>query len=277
MGIAGGLHLFALLFSSAPPTPDAASSGFSIAVMHIKAEKGVDPAAASVLTDLVTQALRDTGIFTKVINSKEIEALVTREMQTQAMGGCESDSCLAEIVGGLGADYLLLGSAYRLEDGYMVTLRMMDSARGVVLASVSDRITGTTEKDLLDGMEAATGKVVKGMGLNVASAPPRALVPAATAQQPWVSPKLLTGILGVGASVPAALVALGVLLLGGVLLVLPYAVVIETGAVHGAPRGVLLTVLPSAVMLVGAVLGALSLAVLSAGGVGTALALRSAL
>lgn len=272
------LHI-PLLVALAGPAPEAPPKGLSLAVLHIKPENELNPAIASLLTDVVTQRMRDAGVFSRVINSKELETMMGFEQQKQALN-CGSDSCIAEIVGAMGVDCVLTGSVGKIADGFLLNLRVIDSRRAAVLSSISDRVNSGGEKALFDAAEAGSEKILRGMGLGntglVAKPAARpAESPSTTAPaRPGPSPLLYAGIAGAALGGVVAIVAVGVGLLGAVLLALPYAIAVPVGDLRGDDRFLAVTTVPSMVIGAGALLGLAGIAVLAGGGALAALGMR---
>lgn len=93
---------------AAPATPTK-----SVAVFPLEQKTGVTQESAELLTDVVVQALRDASVFSRVMSAKEIETVLAFNV-TKEMASCGNSSCLAEIAGQLGVDYIVAGNLGRL-------------------------------------------------------------------------------------------------------------------------------------------------------------------
>lgn len=104
---------------------DAATLGSEpkIAVMDLRAS-GVAPALAQNLTEVVTAELKSLRGF-QVISHQEIKAMLSFEELRRGLG-CEEESCLAEIGGALGVDLLVAGNVGRIEQTYLLSLKVID-------------------------------------------------------------------------------------------------------------------------------------------------------
>ncbi|MHB1844264.1 MAG: hypothetical protein ACYCWW_05455, partial [Deltaproteobacteria bacterium] len=82
------------------------------AVLALKPE-GVDPSLASTVTDALTEDLGRRGHY-EVLGRAELHAMAGGTAERQKLG-CEGDaSCLAELGGALGAQWLVAGSVGKL-------------------------------------------------------------------------------------------------------------------------------------------------------------------
>src|SRR5262245_50760697 len=89
-----------------------------LAVLDLEA-KGVDPASASNMTDLVSVALRKLEVF-EVITRADIQQMLSFEANKQMVGCSANSACLAELGGALGVARLVAGSVGKLGDGYVL-------------------------------------------------------------------------------------------------------------------------------------------------------------
>lgn len=160
MGRAGGGASFHLDLAGA-----AAQGGVKAAVIDLQAH-GVDPALAQNLTELLSLELkRFQGL--SVISREEIKTMLQFEADKQVLQ-CKSDtSCLMEIGGALGVDYLVTGSVGRLGDAYVIALKLMDVQGARVAHRTSLSFQGAA-KDLAPALRVAVwkllGRAVRGQG-----------------------------------------------------------------------------------------------------------------
>ncbi|MDX2015737.1 MAG: hypothetical protein SFW67_36420 [Myxococcaceae bacterium] len=79
-----------------------------------------------------------------VVTSRDLATLLGLERQRQLMG-CAESGCIAELVGALGADAIVQGDVGRLEDVYVVQLKVLSTQHAQVLALFSGRVSRSTE------------------------------------------------------------------------------------------------------------------------------------
>ncbi len=127
----------------ASPTPVAASSSAPVecraAVLDVTAGEGITPQRAQALTDVVTSEV-GAHMACSVISRAEIEALMNFEVSRQA-SGCDDEGCLAELGDALGVSRLVIGSAQRVDDATLISLRLVDMDGMRVLKRVTDSTT----------------------------------------------------------------------------------------------------------------------------------------
>lgn len=120
--------------------PAAPAVQASVIVLDLK-PTNADPETARLITDLVAVSLGRTRAF-QVLTSEDVRSVVALEAEKHAMG-CDDASCLAEIAGAMGADYVVHGSVGALGDLFVVNLNLFDSQQaksvGRESAQVRDR------------------------------------------------------------------------------------------------------------------------------------------
>ncbi len=105
-----------------------------LAVLELTPGAGVDKDVTGPLTEALTTEVGSRGFF-QVISQKDIQTMLGMERQKQLLGcSDESNSCLAELSGALGARFVLSGSVARLGDAYQLTLTTLDTQKAVPLA-----------------------------------------------------------------------------------------------------------------------------------------------
>lgn len=136
---------------------DLSSRGAKMAVIDLTAHD-VSPGLAANLTQLLSLELKKyEGV--SVISRSEIEAMLQFETERMALE-CTSDiSCLAEIGGALGVDYLVGGSVGKLGDALVVTLKLMDVQAARVVSRASQSFRGD-ETDLVPALRFAAGSLL---------------------------------------------------------------------------------------------------------------------
>lgn len=144
-----------------PPGPRAQlkQTGLRCAAMQFEAVN-FDPNATTLMDDLLLAELQSSGF--DALGPGDINAMLGFERMKEA-SGCDDLSCVAEIGGALGVDYLTTGKLGRLGDSLLVTLQLLD-VRGVrVLARVNR--TAPTEEVLPQTLAGAVQELVTQSGL----------------------------------------------------------------------------------------------------------------
>jgi TolB-like protein len=142
-----------------------APQGTSAAVLDLAAH-GVEPGIAQSLTQLLSLELkRFEGLG--VISRDEIQTMLRFETDKQVLQ-CSSDtSCLVEIGGALGVDYLVSGSVGKLGEALVINLKLMDIGEARVVNRASESFQGVEShlpKALRFAAWSLLGKPVEGTG-----------------------------------------------------------------------------------------------------------------
>lgn len=116
------------------------TSATKLAVLNLEAY-GLEAGVAETLTQLLSLELkRIDGV--SVISRDEVKAMFQFEFEKQVLT-CESDmSCLVEIGGAMGVDYLVAGGVGTLDDTYVITLKLLNVGEGKVAHRVSETFHG---------------------------------------------------------------------------------------------------------------------------------------
>lgn len=130
--------------------------GGKVAVMPLK-ERSVKADIASSLTQVVAQEFKNFKGFS-VISQDDIKAMLALESDKQLLG-CDDVSCIAEIGGALGVDYLVTGTVGQVGDTFLVWLKLIDIRQAKVLNRVSESFKGEAS-DLLRATKFATYQLV---------------------------------------------------------------------------------------------------------------------
>jgi TolB-like protein len=156
---------FALIPASKPTAAGAGSdSGFGetsklkAAVMDLSATASLPKDLVASLSGVVAETLDKTGAF-KAISSQDIVRILNYEAQKQQLG-CDDMSCIAEIGGALGADYLVTGSLTR--SGSKVVIQMQ--LANIRSSRVDNRLSRDFDGDpagLFDEVRTATKILVR--------------------------------------------------------------------------------------------------------------------
>lgn len=136
----------------------------SVAVFPLEAATGVSEPTARVVTDALVEQVRDAKAFSKVVSAKEIETLVAFERQRQMMD-CNDTSCMTEIAGALGVDFILVGSVAHLGDSFILNAKLLSCRTATTAASDSRRMKGENEETLLDAIAPTVRKLMDDAGL----------------------------------------------------------------------------------------------------------------
>ena len=144
---------------------DLGRKGTKLAVLDLGAH-GVAAGLGENLTQLLSLELkRFEGLG--VVSRDEIQAMLRFEADKQTLTCSDDVSCLIEIGGALGVDYLVAGSVGRLGEAWVLVLKLMDIAKATVVSRVSESFQGA-ESHLPQALRFTTwrlvGKAVTGNG-----------------------------------------------------------------------------------------------------------------
>lgn len=131
------------------PTTSRAAEGsprrqVKVAVMEIRS-LGTDTHLADLLSEV---ALTEVGSFDRldVIGRSDIESMLGFEKQKKILGCTEEASCLAEIGGALGVEFVVVGSLGRIGGLYRLDMKVVETAKGRVRARTGESVEGKEEK-----------------------------------------------------------------------------------------------------------------------------------
>lgn len=121
------LLLLALLTAAGPPKLG------TVAVLEIKALDAMSKPQVELVQEVILGDLARTRRF-EVIGASDIAAMLGLERQKQ-LAGCAEDAntCLAELGGALGAEFLLLGSMARIDQDRRIDLKLLDTRKNKVI------------------------------------------------------------------------------------------------------------------------------------------------
>lgn len=155
----------ALLFAAAVaafPLTAAPAAGVRqrIAVLDLRAVQGVSPGTATILTAIVVDDTARGGY--DVISQADISAMLGFEKQKQVLGCAEDSSCLAEIGGALGVEFVLSGQVGQIGSRFHLSLQLLDARKSKVVSRVArfsdrdeDRLAEAAQRSLGELLEAA--------------------------------------------------------------------------------------------------------------------------
>lgn len=107
-----------------------------LAVMDVRAVQGVAEGTVTILTAIIVADAARAGY--DVISQADVSAMIGFEKQKQVLGCAEETSCLAEIGGALGVDYMLTGQVGQIGSQYRISLLLVDSRRARVAARAAE-------------------------------------------------------------------------------------------------------------------------------------------
>jgi len=104
-----------------------------------------------------------TGKF-KSIGKSDLETMLGMEKLKENLGNDCNESCMAEIAGSIGAEYVLAGNLIKSSDGYAVLIKLIDQNRAEVVKRVDREVRG----GFSDLRKAVSGIVREVLGLGIA-------------------------------------------------------------------------------------------------------------
>ena len=161
------LALVALLLPAA-----ALAKKQKLAVLEIRALDEPSTKDALVAEDVVVTDLAKSGRF-EVIGRSDVTTLLGFDKQRSLMG-CTEGSCLAEIGGALGADYLVVGTLARVGTVLRIGLSVIDPKRNKAVTRESVEVKAG--EDLLGGTHACVQALLESLPEKGAPAPPAAAI-----------------------------------------------------------------------------------------------------
>jgi TolB-like protein len=117
--------LLSLALAAGPNTP-------KLVVLNLNAAGGVDAPVAVALTESVTAEVAARGFF-EVLSSAEVQTMLGAERQRQMLGCSEETSCMTELAGALGAQFVMTGSLTKLGEAFQLNLQAVDTKNGKTL------------------------------------------------------------------------------------------------------------------------------------------------
>lgn len=139
-----------------------------IAVLDVQDVSGDQAAHARLLTQIITGELSRDGTL-EVISSTQIRNMLGFEKQKQILG-CTEGSCLAEIGGALGVDYLLTGQIGKIGSRYRLDLSLVEQAKARTAATVGEFLPAE-EDALADAAVRMVTQLLDKAGLRKADSP----------------------------------------------------------------------------------------------------------
>jgi TolB-like protein len=129
--------------------PCAASAGapakrLRIAVLDIR-PLATDVQKAELLNEIALTEAASMGNF-DVIGKSDINAVIGFEKQKQVMGCSEDSTCLAEIGGALGVEYILVGTLGTIGDLFRLDLKLVEAKKARVRSRIGVTVEGKESK-----------------------------------------------------------------------------------------------------------------------------------
>jgi hypothetical protein len=151
--------------AAAPASPAPAARTLALAkaakmvVLPLRALNKLAPDVAKLMTSLLLSELdRVAGLRT--VSQSDIEAMLGVEKQKEMLG-CSSTSCIAEIGGALGADYVLHGEVGTIGSKHTLNLTVIQSAKNAVTTRVSR--LAENEEALATALPAVVASIVEAL------------------------------------------------------------------------------------------------------------------
>lgn len=111
-----------------------------LAVLNLQATS-VDPGLATTLSEALVGEVAAQSCC-QVISTSDIQAMLGFERERQMLTCAEESSCLAEIGGSLGVEKILVGTLGKVDDTYVLALKLIDIRKGTVEARSQDYVEG---------------------------------------------------------------------------------------------------------------------------------------
>ncbi len=133
--------LWAGALCGAVPSAPVVDADCQLAVFDLEVGEGVSVERGHALGEVITDAVADALPQCHVLARAELRAMVSVETERQ-LGGCDQDSCLAEVGAALGVNRAVMGSVSVVDDALVLTLRLVDLSQARVEARESDSSRG---------------------------------------------------------------------------------------------------------------------------------------
>lgn len=128
-----------------------------VAVLDFEAN-GTSAELATAATGLAANELQSFGAF-EVVTSDMVRSVLALERQKQLLGcGDDEASCLTELAGALGADWLVTGRVSRVGELFTLDLSLIDARKARRESSITE--TARSEAELLGKIAAAVSRVM---------------------------------------------------------------------------------------------------------------------
>lgn len=157
-----------------------------LAVMDVRAVQGVQAGTATLITDVIVTEVSGVKKY-DVVGSSDITSLLGLEKQKQLLQCGENSSCLAELGGALGVEYMLSGSVGLLGTRLRISLTVQNVKKARVVARQA-RFCDPNEDALVRATEEAVrallGELEASVAATRAPAPPPVVEKVEAAKPP---------------------------------------------------------------------------------------------
>ena len=158
--------LFALVFAHS-------ASAAELPTLVVAPLRAIEAAgsASQIISEQIRAFVGRSGKYT-LVSPEEMEAL-DAELARQLSGGCDQASCVAQLGGALGAQYLLTGSLGLIGKTYVLNLKLIDIETTSAKANAKP-IMASSLDEIVRRVDEATADVLGGGAAPVAERSPRA-------------------------------------------------------------------------------------------------------
>ena len=118
---------------------DADGNRLKIAVLEVQV-KNVDAETGAIFTEVLTAEVAAANKL-NVISATEIAAMIGYEEQKQILG-CDDTSCMAEVGGAIGADYLMHSQVGKVGETFVVNIKVINVTEAKALKRVYKTVDG---------------------------------------------------------------------------------------------------------------------------------------
>ena len=113
-----------------------------IAVLDLDG-KNINVNDVSIISDKLTVELFNTGKF-QLIERENLKQILAE--QSFQLSGCTKQECVVQIGQLVGVKQIIAGTIGKIGDIYVVTLRLIDVEKGIIIKSLSEEIEGSINK-----------------------------------------------------------------------------------------------------------------------------------
>jgi len=149
-------------------SPALAREKTKVAVLGLKAAKGLDEDTVKLLDELLLTEIQESGRF-EVLGSSDITSMMSLEEERVKLTGCTDDSCLVEVGNALGVKLLVASSVGAVGENFLLNIKALDVSSARVLKRVSE-VMDNDQAKLIGAIRLAVGKLIQGMDPGAAEA-----------------------------------------------------------------------------------------------------------
>jgi hypothetical protein len=129
-----------------------------IAVLDLKAERGLDEGLVKLLNELLLTEFERTGEY-EVIGGSDLQSMLALEQQKRMLE-CEDIRCLSELGGALGVDKLAFANIGKIGAYYLVNVKIIDVRESKVVSRISHEVKGI-EDQLLNAVRTSVRQLLR--------------------------------------------------------------------------------------------------------------------